>query len=145
MSFRALLAFLSILSVTSGLSVASERMFVQHSRLSAPAGFVSQGAAPATEILNIRLALASNNLAGLQQKLDSVSTPGSSEFRQWLSKDEVGALLSAYSLLTPHQGDILRPTFCRDRRCLQQLGIRKRHHSRCDLAARRLGFHFCAR
>ncbi|KAJ7437193.1 subtilisin-like protein [Mycena latifolia] len=62
MSFRALLAFLSILS---------------------------QGAAPATEILNIRLALASNNLAGLQQKLVSVSTPASSEFRQWLSKDEV--------------------------------------------------------
>ncbi|KAJ7210137.1 family S53 protease-like protein [Mycena pura] len=83
MSFRALLAFLSI------LSVASERMVVQHSRLSAPAGFVSQGAAPATEILKIRLVLASNNLAGLQQKLVSVSTPGSSEFRQWLSKDEV--------------------------------------------------------
>ncbi|KAJ7714715.1 family S53 protease-like protein, partial [Mycena olivaceomarginata] len=89
MSFRALLAFLSILSVASGLSVASERMVVQHSRLSAPAGFVSQGAAPATETLNIRLALASNNLAGLQRKLVSVSTPGSSEFRQWLSKDEV--------------------------------------------------------
>lgn len=89
------MAFLSILSVASGLSVASERMVVQHSRLSAPAGFVSQGAAPATEILNIRLALASNNPAGLQQKLVSVSTPGSSEFRQWLSKDEVGALLSA--------------------------------------------------
>ncbi|KAJ7894633.1 family S53 protease-like protein, partial [Mycena olivaceomarginata] len=79
MSFRALLAFLSILSVASGLSVASERMVVQHSRLSAPAGFVSQGAAPATETLNIRLALASNNLAGLQRKLVSVSTPG--EFR----------------------------------------------------------------
>jgi tripeptidyl-peptidase-1 len=89
MSFRALLAFLSI------LSVASERMVVQHSRLSAPAGFVSQGAAPATETLNICLALASNNLAGLQQKLVSVSTPGSSEFRQWLTKDEVGALLFA--------------------------------------------------
>ncbi|KAJ6528914.1 subtilisin-like protein, partial [Mycena capillaripes] len=84
-----LLVLLSILSVASGLSVASERMVVQHSRLSAPAGFVSQGAAPATEPLNIRLALASNNLAGLQQKLVSVSTPGSSKFRQWLSKDEV--------------------------------------------------------
>ncbi|KAF8169745.1 family S53 protease-like protein [Mycena galopus ATCC 62051] len=89
MSFRAHLALLSILSVASGLSVASERMVVQHSRLSAPTGFVSQGAAPATEILNIRLALASNDLAGLQQKLVSVSSPGSSEFRQWLSKDEV--------------------------------------------------------
>ncbi|KAJ7763283.1 family S53 protease-like protein [Mycena metata] len=89
MGCRALLAFLSILSVASGLSVASERMVVQHSRPSAPAGFVSQGAAPATEIFSFRLALASNNLAGLQQKLVSVSTPGSSEFRQWLSKDEV--------------------------------------------------------
>ncbi|KAJ7100399.1 family S53 protease-like protein [Mycena epipterygia] len=64
-------------------------MFVHESRSAAPAGFVSQGAAPGGEMITLRVALASNNVVGLEQKLMSISTPGSSEFRQWLSMDEV--------------------------------------------------------
>ncbi|KAJ7160487.1 family S53 protease-like protein [Mycena filopes] len=83
MGFPSLFAFLSIVAAASG------RMVVQQSRPAPPPGFVSRGAAPATETLNLRLALTSNNIAGLQQKLAAVSTPGSSDFRKWLSKDDV--------------------------------------------------------
>ncbi|KAJ7100432.1 family S53 protease-like protein [Mycena epipterygia] len=68
-------------------------MFVHESRSAAPAGFVSQGAAPGGEMITLRVALASNNVVGLEQKLMSISTPGTFEFRQWLSMDEVKAFV----------------------------------------------------
>ncbi|KAJ7162433.1 family S53 protease-like protein [Mycena filopes] len=88
MGFSTLLAFLSIIAVSAG------RMVVHESRASAPAGFTNKGAAPAADVLTLRVALAANNLAGLQQKLASVSTPGSAEFRQWLSKDDVKSFVA---------------------------------------------------
>ncbi|KAJ7152465.1 subtilisin-like protein [Mycena filopes] len=70
-------------------TVAAGGMVVHESRSSPPSGFVSLGAAPSTEMLTLRVALTSNNVAGLEQKLTSLSTPGSVEFRQWLSMEEV--------------------------------------------------------
>jgi tripeptidyl-peptidase-1 len=84
---RAFLAVLSFIAASAGRTV------VHESRAAAPNGFISQGAAPADEALTLRFALAANNLAGLEAKLTSLSTPGSSEFRQWLSKDEVKAFV----------------------------------------------------
>ncbi|KAJ6477012.1 family S53 protease-like protein [Mycena sanguinolenta] len=84
---RKLLAVLFVAAVSAG------KMVLHESRAAAPAGFVSQGVAPAEDILTLRVALASNNIAGLQDKLMSVSTPGSSEFRQWLTMDEVKAFV----------------------------------------------------
>ncbi|KAJ7713056.1 family S53 protease-like protein [Mycena metata] len=79
-----LLTFLSI------AGVASAGGMVLHEWLTAPpAGFTSQGAAPASEMLTLRIGLTSNNINGLQDHLLSVSTPGSTDFRQWLSADEV--------------------------------------------------------
>ncbi|KAF8197239.1 Pro-kumamolisin, activation domain-containing protein [Mycena galopus ATCC 62051] len=63
MSFRKLANFFTMISAVSGSLVLHE------SRRDAPDGFFSQGAAP--------------------EKLVSISTSGSSDFRQWLSKDEV--------------------------------------------------------
>ncbi|KAF7346644.1 Family S53 protease-like protein [Mycena sanguinolenta] len=83
MPFRKLANFLTIISAVSSSLVVHER------RSAAPAGFFSEGAAPSTDVLTLRFGLAANNLSGLQEKLVSISTPGSSEFRQWLSKDEV--------------------------------------------------------
>jgi tripeptidyl-peptidase-1 len=71
------------------IAVSARRMAVHESLAAAPGSFVSQGAAPATDMLTLRLALAPNNIAGLQAKMTSISTPGSSEHRQWLSTDEV--------------------------------------------------------
>ncbi|KAF8142715.1 subtilisin-like protein [Mycena galopus ATCC 62051] len=84
----ALRSFLSVLS----LSAASAMVLIE-SRPEAPAGFVSQGATPAADVLNLRFALAANNIAGLEAKLGSLSTPGSPDFRQWLSADEVKAFV----------------------------------------------------
>ncbi|KAJ6526035.1 family S53 protease-like protein [Mycena capillaripes] len=83
MSFRKLANFFTIISAVSGSLV------VHESRRAAPAGFFSQGAAPVTDMLTLRFGLTPNDLSGLQEKLVSISTPGNSDFRQWLSKDEV--------------------------------------------------------
>jgi tripeptidyl-peptidase-1 len=85
MAIRQLLTFISILSAASAGS-----LLVQHeSRTTAPSGFVRQGPAPPNDTITIRVALAPKNIAGLQEKLMSISTPETSDFRQWLSKDEV--------------------------------------------------------
>ncbi|KAJ7752380.1 family S53 protease-like protein [Mycena metata] len=83
MTLCKLLATLSMVAVSAG------RMVVHESRSAAPVGFVSQGPAPTNDMLTLRVALASNDITGLEEKLTSLSTPGSSEFRQWLSMDEV--------------------------------------------------------
>ncbi|KAF9061872.1 subtilisin-like protein [Rhodocollybia butyracea] len=91
MALRKLLTFLSI------IAMASAGMVVHESRTSVPAGFVSQGAAPANDMLTLRVALTSNDVAGLEAKLMSLSTPGSSEFRQWLSMEEVKSFVQPSS------------------------------------------------
>ncbi|KAJ7619049.1 family S53 protease-like protein [Mycena rosella] len=68
-----------------------------------PPGFVRQGVAPDNTMLTLRLALASNDVAGLEEKLMSLATPGSSEFRQWLSMDEVRQFISSLILLTRNE------------------------------------------
>ncbi|KAJ7464250.1 family S53 protease-like protein [Mycena galericulata] len=82
----------SLFSIFAAASAAPSRnMVVLEQRTTVPSGFFSQGAAPADYILSLRVGLAANNLAGLEARLTSLSTPGSPEFRQWLSKDEVKA------------------------------------------------------
>jgi tripeptidyl-peptidase-1 len=76
-------------------------MVVHESRSAPPPGFISQGVAPDNTMLTLRLALASNDVAGLEAKLMSLATPGSSEFRQWLSMDEVRPFISSLTWLTP--------------------------------------------
>ncbi|KAJ6522710.1 family S53 protease-like protein [Mycena capillaripes] len=86
------MAFLNLIWL-AGLALSfitvSGRMVVHESRTAAPAPFVRLGSAPADEILTLRVALASNNIAGLEERLLSISTPGNSKFRQWLSMNEV--------------------------------------------------------
>ncbi|KAJ6525132.1 family S53 protease-like protein [Mycena capillaripes] len=82
------------------IAVSARRMVVHESLAAAPGSFVSQGAAPATDMLTLRLALAPKNIAGLEAKLISISTPGSSEHRQWLSADEVKSFIKPSSATT---------------------------------------------
>ncbi|KAF7336180.1 Family S53 protease-like protein [Mycena venus] len=83
----ALNKLLTVLSIVAWASAGP--MVVHESRSAPPPGFVRQGVAPDNTMLTLRLALASNDVAGLEDKLMSLATPGSSEFRQWLSMDEV--------------------------------------------------------
>ncbi|KAJ7266463.1 family S53 protease-like protein [Mycena haematopus] len=78
---------LTLLSVVVATSAAS--MVLHEQRTAAPGGFVRVGAAPASEMITLRVALTSNNVAGLEEQLRSIATPGSSNFRQWLSMDDV--------------------------------------------------------
>ncbi|KAJ6465307.1 subtilisin-like protein [Mycena sanguinolenta] len=84
MNFAKLLAFLSLVVATSAGSVV-----LLEQRTAAPRGFVRHSAAPANNTLTLRVALRANNLAGLEEKLQSIATPGTADFRQWLSKDEI--------------------------------------------------------
>lgn len=84
MSFARLVSLLSIACAVSAGSL------VQHEhRNSAPPGFASKGPAADSHMLALRFGLASNNITGLHNKLLSISTPGSADFREWLSQDEV--------------------------------------------------------
>ncbi|KAF8145773.1 family S53 protease-like protein [Mycena galopus ATCC 62051] len=84
MALIRLLTFLSVAVTASAVS-----MVLHEQRPEAPAGFVRVGAAPASEAITLRVGLKSNNVAGLEEQLRSVATPGSSNFRQWLSMDNV--------------------------------------------------------
>ncbi|KAJ6460013.1 subtilisin-like protein [Mycena sanguinolenta] len=83
------MAFFKLLTCLSITALSAGRLVVHESRAIAPLGFVSGGAASADDMLTLRAALASNNVAGLQDRLMTLSTPGSSDFHQWLSMDEV--------------------------------------------------------
>ena len=79
------------LAVLSALiAVCSGAMIVQHRRASIPSGFVSNGPAPADDSIALRVALAANNVAGLEEKLMSISDPASAEYGQFLTQAEVG-------------------------------------------------------
>lgn len=64
-------------------------MRVHETRSSVPDGFVKKTAAPADNMLNLRIALKQTDTAGLEQALYAVSTPGSDVYGQHLTKEEV--------------------------------------------------------
>ncbi|KAJ6467921.1 subtilisin-like protein [Mycena sanguinolenta] len=78
---------LALLSIIVTASAAS--MVLRERRAAAPAGFVRVGAVPASEMLTLRVALTSNNISGLEERLKSIATPGNSNFREWLSMDDI--------------------------------------------------------
>ena len=83
--------FLSLVSIAClACAQPTPRNLVVHERReSIPQGFVLNSAAPADEVLNLRMALVSNNMAGLEKALYDVSTPSSDLYGQHLSKEEV--------------------------------------------------------
>ena len=66
-----------------------------------PRGFVKTTAAPASQMLNLRLALVQSDPQGLEDALYAVSTPSSALYGQFLTKEEVmffrSSLCSIYS------------------------------------------------
>ncbi|CAK5281042.1 unnamed protein product [Mycena citricolor] len=101
---------LTVLAVAA-VAAAKSAMVLQDSRATIPAGFVNHGPAPAAQELELRFGLAGNDVKGLQAKLMDVSTPGSANFRQWLSKEEVkahmapsAATLSAFNAFASAHG-----------------------------------------
>jgi tripeptidyl-peptidase-1 len=72
---------------------ASAQFVLHNSRAAPPSGYTHQGPAPASQTLTLRVALASNNIAGLEAKLLDISNPASPNYAKWLSA-------GTYSLMT---------------------------------------------
>ncbi|KAA1474763.1 family S53 protease [Dentipellis sp. KUC8613] len=69
-------------------------MDIQEQRARAPDGYTRNGPAPVDHVLKLRIALVQNDPKGLEDKLLSVSTPGSPDHGNHLSKEEVEAFVS---------------------------------------------------
>ncbi|KAJ7616318.1 family S53 protease [Mycena polygramma] len=72
--------------------VAVQRLQARLERV--PRGFVSLGEASSSQPITLTLALASSNVAGLEREFYAVSTPGSSRYGQYLSRDQVNSYLT---------------------------------------------------
>lgn len=64
-------------------------MLLHEKREEAPEGFVGAGPASPETMLQLRIAMVSNNMAGLEEQLMAVSTPSSATYGQHLTKEEV--------------------------------------------------------
>jgi tripeptidyl-peptidase-1 len=69
-------------------------MVVQDQRNSAPDGFVQEGAPSSDQIIKLRIALHQTNIAGLEDALMAVSTPGNALYGQHLTMEEVAAFVA---------------------------------------------------
>ena len=82
-----------ILLLTAGAYASPQfsNLVVHESISDAPDGFTRLSSAPANQTLNLRIALANSNMTGLEDMLYAVSTPGSSQYGHFLSKEAVRA------------------------------------------------------
>lgn len=84
------LTFITVALPFAGATLLNSRTMVLHERRDAvPSGFVKVGAAPKEETLTLRLGLVQRDTSGLEERLYAVSTPSSSEYGKFLSKEEV--------------------------------------------------------
>lgn len=74
-----------LLALLGVVATATSSLVFHEGRAAPPSGFVSKGPAPANQPIELRIGLASNNIGGLEEKVISLSTPGTSDFRKWLS------------------------------------------------------------
>ncbi|KAI0044866.1 family S53 protease [Auriscalpium vulgare] len=96
MTMKSTLILVSFLTLVYG-TPHSRDLLVHERRDDVPHGFTHKGPAPADQTLTLRLALAHTDVGGLQDALYDVSTPGSSNYGQHLSKED----LAKYVAPTP--------------------------------------------
>ncbi|KAJ7639544.1 subtilisin-like protein [Roridomyces roridus] len=89
----ALFVLASFISLAAASS-AFENFVVQESRQSAPDAFAHLGPAAGDSMINLRIALPSQNVSGLEADLLDVSDPKSANYGNHLSKDEANAFLA---------------------------------------------------
>jgi tripeptidyl-peptidase-1 len=82
LKYPTFLVVLLATTVHAGFSVVETRNFP-------PQGFSRIGPTSPDKILSFRVALAQANIAGLQDTLYELSTPGNSRYGQYLTKEEV--------------------------------------------------------
>ncbi|KAH8108267.1 family S53 protease-like protein [Phellopilus nigrolimitatus] len=82
------LGFASLVAAVAANPV-FHNLVLHEKREGAPNGFIKLGAAPADQVLNLRLALVNSDMPGLESSLYAVSTPGSALYGQHLTKEAV--------------------------------------------------------
>ncbi|KAH8108269.1 family S53 protease [Phellopilus nigrolimitatus] len=82
------LGFVSLVAAVAANPVL-HNLVLHEQRECAPNGFIKLGAAPADQVLNLRLALVNSDMPGLESSLYAVSTPGSALYGQHLTKEAV--------------------------------------------------------
>ncbi|KAJ7738334.1 Pro-kumamolisin, activation domain-containing protein [Mycena metata] len=87
------LLFVSILGSAAASPVVNN-FVLQGSRTSAPQGFANLGPADDSSLLNLRIALQSSNITGLEKALLDVSNPSSSNYGKHLSRAQVNAFVT---------------------------------------------------
>jgi hypothetical protein len=92
----------SLISLAAAGPAAFQTFVVQESLTSAPQGFTKVGLAADSTPINLRIALASSDIPGLEKTLLDVSTPSSSNYGNHLSKAEVSNLVMALNILIIH-------------------------------------------
>lgn len=68
---------------------AIQNLVVHEQVKGAPSNFVSRGPAASDTVLNFRIALKQSDIAGLEQALFAVSTPGSEKYGEHLTRDDL--------------------------------------------------------
>ncbi|KIJ31470.1 hypothetical protein M422DRAFT_266848 [Sphaerobolus stellatus SS14] len=92
MTFLPGLLILSL--ITHSFSSPLSPLIVREQIPSAPLGFVDNGPAPASSLLNLRVSLVSNNLPGLENALYAAANPGSPSYGKYLSAQQVQTFVS---------------------------------------------------
>lgn len=98
-------------------AVLARTLRVHERRTSLPSGFVQEGPAAPEDVLELRFALTNTDISGLEAALMDAATPGSANFRQWLSKEQVRRASSTRAPFSLLQGRGFRAPVGRDATC----------------------------
>jgi tripeptidyl-peptidase-1 len=89
--------FLAALVATAISSPSFLNTVVQDKRSAAPDGFSQTATPPSDQNIRLRIALHQNNIAGLEDALMAVSTPGNALYGQHLTQEEVNTFVAPTS------------------------------------------------
>lgn len=109
------LSIISALALVAELAIAapnSRSVFTPKDRVNVPRDWVKRSPATGHEVVDLHLALAKRDQAGLERRLLEISDPSHSDYGNWLSRDEVDAHFEP----TPETRDVVA-------RWLSQYGV----------------------
>ena len=86
------LLLFSIIPIAAASSLSSN-LRVRSALKAVPSGFAFKESAADETVINLRFAIASKDIPGLHQTLYDISTPGNTNYGNWLTQDQVSVML----------------------------------------------------
>ena len=106
----ALFLFLFSLIPIAAASSLSSNLRVRSALKAVPSGFAFKESAADETVINLRFAIASRDIPGLHHTLYDISTPGNTDYGNWLTQDQVlTVLLSSIAIETSQVNSYLAP------------------------------------